>query len=102
MVSIGVPDLSTAFLVAAIVPLIIGFIVGLVIKNVLKIGIAIAILIVILIVLGVVSPGQIIQPVLSLVKSGPGLASSAHRLASYLPYSSVSFLIGLAIGFLKG
>ena len=102
MVGILPPDLSTTFLVAAILPLVLGFIVGMIVKRVLKLGIAIAALIIILIVLGIVTPGQILNPLLSLFKSGSSLSSEAQRLAGYLPYSSVTFLIGLALGFLKG
>ena len=102
MVNFLPPDLSTTFLVAAILPLIIGFIVGVIVRSALKIGIAIAALVVILIALGIVSPDQILQPLLSVVKSGPALAADAQRLAGYLPYSSLTFVIGLAIGLLKG
>ncbi len=102
MVNFLPPDLSTTFLVAAILPLIIGFIVGVVLKSAIKIGIALAILVILLIALGIVSPDQVLQPVLSLVKSGPALAADAQRLAGYLPYSSLTFIIGLAIGLLKG
>jgi uncharacterized membrane protein (Fun14 family) len=102
MVNFLPPDLSTTFLVAAILPLIIGFIVGVILKNALKIGIALAILAILLIALGIVSPNQVLQPILSLVKSGSSLASDVQRLAGYLPYSSITFIIGLAVGFLKG
>jgi uncharacterized membrane protein (Fun14 family) len=102
MVSILAPDLSTTFLVAAILPLIIGFIVGVIIKSALKIGILLAVLVLVLIALGIITPEQVLSPVLSLVRSGSALASEARRVAGYLPYSSVTFIIGLAIGFLKG
>ena len=102
MVTIAIPDLSTTFLVAAIVPLILGFIVGVIIRSALKIGIAIAVLIILLIAAGVISPGQVLQPLLSIVKSGPDLVTYAQRVAGYLPYSSLTFLIGLAVGLWKG
>ena len=102
MVTLALPDLSTTFLVAAIVPLILGFIVGVIIRSALKIGIAIAVLIVILIAAGFLSPNQVLQPLLSIVKSGPDLVTYAQRVAGYLPYSSLTFLIGLAVGLWKG
>ena len=102
MAGFALPDLSTTFLVAAIVPLIIGFIVGVIVRSVLKIGIAIAVLIVILIAAGILSPNEVLQPLLSVVKSGPSLAPYAQRVAGYLPYSSLTFLIGLAVGLWKG
>jgi len=102
MVTVALPDLSTTFLVAAIVPLILGFIVGVIIRSALKIGIAIAVLIILLIAVGIISPGQVLQPLLSIVKSGPDLVTYAQRVAGYLPYSSLTFLIGLAVGLWKG
>jgi uncharacterized membrane protein (Fun14 family) len=102
MVSFLAPDLSTTFLVSAILPLIIGFIVGVILKSAIKIGIALVILVVLLIALGVISPNQVLQPILSLVKSGSTVSSYAQRVAGYLPYSSITFLIGLAVGYLKG
>ena len=102
MVSLVLPDLSTTFLISAIVPLIIGFIVGVILKSAIKIGIALVILVVILLALGVISPDQVLKPLLSLVKSGSSLTTYAQRVAGYLPYSSLTFLVGLAIGYLKG
>ena len=102
VVNILPPDLSTTFLLAAIVPLILGFIVGLVVKSVLKIGIAIAALVIALILLGVITPDQVLTPLLSLLKSGSSLTSGVQRLAGFLPYSSITFTVGLAIGFWRG
>ena len=101
MVNFLPPDLSTTFLVVSILPLVIGFIVGVIIRSAIKIGIAIAIIVVLLIVVGIISPDQVLQPLLSLVKSGD-VSSYAERVAGYLPYSSLTFIIGLAIGLLKG
>jgi uncharacterized membrane protein (Fun14 family) len=100
--SFAPPDLSTTFLVAAILPLILGFIVGVIIRSALKIGIAIAVIIVILIAAGIISPDQVLKPLLSIVKSGPDLVTYAQRVAGYLPYSSLTFIIGLAVGLWKG
>ncbi len=102
MVSFLPPDLSTTFLVAAILPLIIGFIVGVILKSAIKIGIALAALVIILIALGIITPTQILTPLLSFFKSGSSLTSDVQRLAGYLPYSSLTFIIGLAVGLLKG
>lgn len=96
------PALDLTFSLAVIAPLIVGFVVGLLVKKVIKIGVLLAILVLILIGLGVLAPNQVIQPLLSLVRSGPALASKVKEVASYLPYSSVTFLIGLAVGFYKG
>jgi hypothetical protein len=102
VVGILPPDLSTTFLLAAILPLVLGFIVGLIVKRVLKLGIAIAALVIILILVGIITPSQVIGPILSLVRSGSSLTSDVQRIAGYLPYSTVTFIIGLVIGFLIG
>ena len=102
MATIAVPDLSTTFILAALVPLILGFLVGTVIKQALKVGAVVAIIILLLIFVGALTPSQVIQPILSAVKgSGPQAVSQAQRLAGYLPYSSITFLIGLAVGFYR-
>ena len=102
MVNFLPPDLSTTFIASAVVPLIIGFIVGMIVKHAIKIGIALVILVILLIGLGTITPDQVLQPLLSLVKSGASLSSYATRVAGYLRYSSLTFLIGLAVGYLKG
>lgn len=99
---VGPPSLSTTFLIVSIVPVIIGFIVGVIIRSAIKIGIALAVLVVLLIAIGILSPSQVLTPILSMVKSGSSLTSYVSRVAGYLPYSSVTFIIGLAIGLLKG
>ena len=95
------PDASVTFIVALLVPLVLGFLVGMVIKTALKIGAAIAIIALLLIFTGILTPSQIIEPIMSLVRSGPALTSKVSQIAGYLPYSSVTFLIGLAVGFFK-
>jgi hypothetical protein len=35
------------------------------------------------------------------VSSGPALTSKVSQIAGYLPYSSITFIIGLAVGFFK-
>ena len=102
MVTILPPDTSSAFIISLIVPLVLGFLVGMVVKSAVKIGAAIAIVIVLLIFVGALTPSQVIQPILSAVKgSGPSVLTQAKRIAGYLPYSSVTFVIGLAVGFFR-
>ena len=102
MATVLPPDLSTTFIVATLIPLVIGFLVGRIVKSALKIGAAIAIIILLLIFAGALTPGQVLQPIYTAVKgSGPQVVTEAKRLAGYLPYSSITFLIGLAVGFYK-
>jgi uncharacterized membrane protein (Fun14 family) len=96
------PSFSITFLVATIAPFLIGLLVGIVIKSAIKIGIAVAILVLLLIGLGIVTPDQVLRPLFSFVESGSSLTAKVKEVAGYLPYSSVAFLIGLAIGFFKG
>jgi hypothetical protein len=96
------PAANITFGVAIIAPLIIGLLVGILIKSVIKVGLILAALILILIGLGIVTPDQVLRPLLSFVQSGSTLTAKVKELAGYLPYSSVTFLVGLAIGFFKG
>jgi uncharacterized membrane protein (Fun14 family) len=96
------PSLSLTFSAAVIVPIILGFIIGLIVKKVLKIGLLVAILVLVLIAIGVLAPDQVLTPIVSLARSGPSLTSKVGQIAGYLPYSSITFLIGLAAGFYKG
>lgn len=102
MVNFLLPDLSITFLIAAILPLILGFVVGIIIKSVFKIGIALAVIVLLLIVLGVITPDQVLAPLVSIARSGTGLTSEVQKIAGFLPYSSITFIVGLALGFLKG
>lgn len=96
------PALNTTFIVSIVAPFIIGFLVGIIIKSAIKVGFAILFLIIILIFLGILSPQQVIGWAVSIVKSGSAVTTKAEQIAGYLPYSSVTFLIGAAIGFFKG
>jgi len=102
MVTILPPEVSVTFLAALLGPLILGFLVGLIAKSVLKIGLAVAAIVIILIAMGIIAPEQVLTPLISLFKSGSGLASKVDQLAGYLPYSSIAFIAGLVVGFFKG
>ncbi len=96
------PDASITFLTAAIGPLVIGVIVGIIVKSALKIGLALVALALALIILGFLTPDQVITPLLSFLRSGTALATKVKQVAGFLPYSSVTFLLGVGIGFWKG
>jgi uncharacterized membrane protein (Fun14 family) len=102
LVAILPPDLSATFIAAALLPLIIGFIVGLLIKNFLKIGLLIAAILLLLIVAGFLSPDEVLKPLLGFLKSSSTVSAWIKRVAGYLPYTTLTFIIGLVIGFLKG
>jgi uncharacterized membrane protein (Fun14 family) len=102
MVALLPPDASTTFIAAVLVPALLGFIVGIVAKLALKIAAAIAVVIIVLIVIGFIQPNQVIQPIVALIRSGPSLISKVDQIAGYLPYSSITFIVGFVVGFFKG
>ncbi len=102
MVIILPPDTSTTFLAALIVPLVIGFLIGTIAKGLLKVVIAAGALVLILIALGMVTPDQVIGPLVGLFRSGQTYAEKVRQISGFLPYSSLTFIIGLAVGFLRG
>ena len=95
------PSINATFLVVLIAPLIIGLLVGILIRSAIRIGIVLALLILLLIGLGIVTPDQVLKPLLALIESGSHLTAKVDEIAGYLPYSSATFLIGLVIGFLR-
>ena len=102
VVAILPPDLSATFLIALLLPLAIGFIVGILIKNFLEIGLVIAAILLVLIFLGFLSPDQVLKPLLGWLKSGSTVSDWINRIAGYLPYTSLTFIVGAIIGFLVG
>jgi len=88
-----------AWLVPVVLPFIIGLLVGAIIKKGLKLFVVVAALIIVLVATGI----------LSLTISGlyaaamqflPRLYDLGHGWLNVLPYSSVAFLVGLALGLL--
>jgi len=102
MVTLLPPDGSTTFLAALLVPLILGFLVGTIAKGIFKVAVAAGVLVLLLIVLGMISPQQIIGPVVSLFRTGSTYTDKVRQIAGYLPYSSLTFIVGLVVGFFKG
>ena len=102
MVPILPPSLSATFIIAALLPLAIGFVVGLLIKKILTIGLIVAAIILLLIIAGYLSPEQVLKPLLGFLKSSSTVSDWIKRVAGYLPYTSLTFILGLIVGFLKG
>ena len=102
MTAVLPPDISTTFVVTAIIPLAIGFVIGLLIRMMAKIGIVVAALVLLLIIAGFLSPDQVLKPLIGFLKSGSAVEGWIRRVAGYLPYASVTFIVGAIIGFLKG
>ena len=88
-----------AWLIPVVLPFIIGLLVGVVIKKGFKLVIAVVALVIVLVVTGVLSltlPGLFDEA----MKFLPKLYDVGAGWLNVLPYSSVTFLIGLALGFL--
>jgi uncharacterized membrane protein (Fun14 family) len=90
-----------AWLIPVVLPFIIGLLVGIVIKKGLKLLVVIVALIIILIATGIVSLtfSDLFAATMQVL---PKLYDVGIGLLNVLPYSSIAFLIGLALGFLKG
>src|SRR5437016_14643335 len=94
MVTLLPPDGSTTFLAAILVPLILGFLVGTIAKGIFRVAVAVGVLVLLLIVLGMISPEQIIGPVVSLFRTGSTYTDKVRQIEGYLPYSSLHLLVG--------
>lgn len=88
-----------AWLIPIVLPFIIGLLIGAVIKKGLKFLMLIVALVIVLVVTGILSvtfSGLYAQAMLFL----PKLYDVGHGFLNVLPYSSVTFLVGLVLGFL--
>jgi uncharacterized membrane protein (Fun14 family) len=88
-----------AWLIPVVLPLIIGLLVGAIVKKGFKLLIAVVALIIVLVAIGILSwtfTGLFDEA----MKILPKLYDVGHGWLNVLPYSSVAFLIGLALGFL--
>jgi uncharacterized membrane protein (Fun14 family) len=90
-----------AWIVPVVLPFIIGLLVGIVIKKGLKLLIAIAALIIVLIATGILSV-SFTDVFSQAMKFLPKLYDAGQGWLNALPYSSITFIIGLVLGFLFG
>jgi uncharacterized membrane protein (Fun14 family) len=86
-----------AWIIPIFVPFIIGLLVGVVIRATLKLVIFIVALVIVLVATGVLSLTftDLYDKAMEYL---PKLYNSGHSWLNVLPYSSVAFLIGLALG----
>ncbi len=96
----GIPS-EIAFLFPIIVPFIIGLLVGLLIKHSVKLLLILAALVIVLVVTGALSIGfgDLYDKAMEFL---PKLYDAGRGWVNVLPYSSVSFIIGLVVGLVKG
>lgn len=98
-------DVGSEALVPSLVLLVIGFLVGIVIKRTVKLGLAILSLIGVLAAFGYINlhlngPSQ--ETIYRVFSYAQPFANQATEAASILPIASAAFLVGLALGILKG
>ena len=88
-----------AWLIPVVLPFIIGLLVGAIIKKGLKLLVVVVALIIVLVATGVVSLtfANLFDEAMKFL---PKLYDVGRGWLNVLPYSSVAFLIGLALGFL--
>lgn len=102
ILAIGLPSLSAGFLGSILLPLVIGFLIGMLAKKLLSIALILIAILVLLGAGGFVAP-DIFAPVMNIgMNNLPRAISAVRILAGFIPYSSIAFLIGAVLGFLKG
>ena len=90
-----------AWLVPIIIPAIIGLLVGVIVKHSIKLMFTIAALVVLLVLTGFIS--FTFQDVFDqAMKFLPRIIGTGSGLIDVLPYLSITFIIGLALGLWKG
>jgi uncharacterized membrane protein (Fun14 family) len=83
-------------------PLVIGFLVGVLAKRVLSLAAVLIALFIALAALGYLSPDQVTAFLKQLGYAANEALAYATRIKNAIPYSSITFLIGLALGLWKG
>ncbi len=90
-----------AWIIPIVVPFIIGLLVGAIIKRTLKMAILIVALVIVLIAMGTISLTyeDVYDKAMDYL---PKIIDTGEGLKDVLPYLSITFIIGLALGLWKG
>lgn len=91
-----------AWIIPLVVPLIIGLLLGVILKRTVKLAILLVALIIVLGAVGYTQLPTIHEILAKALTYLPIIRKEAGVLVNILPYSSATFLIGLAIGLWKG
>jgi uncharacterized membrane protein (Fun14 family) len=83
-------------------PFVMGLLVGALVKRIVSVAVVLVALFIILVALGYMSPQQVAQILQQIGYSAKDAVATAMNLRNAIPYSSLAFLIGLAIGLWKG
>ena len=94
--------IPTSEIAYALVSVLLGLLVGYLVKNIIKIGLTILAIIIILIAIGAISPHTVISGIETVTNYTPQIEKYVSQILTYLPYNSLLFIIGFAIGLWKG
>jgi hypothetical protein len=83
-------------------PFVVGLLVGVLAKRIVSVAVALAALFIALTALGYMSPQQVAQILQQIGYSAKDAVATAMNLRNAIPYLSLAFLIGLAIGLWRG
>ena len=90
-----------AWIVPVIIPALIGLLVGVIVKHSMKLMFSVTALVVLLVLAGYI--GITFQEVFDqAMRFLPRIIGTGSGIIDVLPYSTVTFLIGLALGLWKG
>jgi uncharacterized membrane protein (Fun14 family) len=92
---------TLAWIIPLLIPFLIGVLVGFIVKHAIKLMFAVAALVLLLVLFGAVSLTyhDIFDQALTLL---PRIIGTGSGFLDVLPYSSLTFLIGLALGLWRG
>jgi len=96
-----VPE-EVAWVLPTLLPFIIGLLVGVIIKRALKLLLIVIVLIVVLAAMGYVHFPSVEELMKAALTYLPLIQREAGPLINLIPYTSISFIIGLLIGLWKG
>lgn len=96
-----VPE-EVAWVLPTVVPFIIGLLVGVIIKRALKLILVVVVLIVVLAAFGYIQLPSVEELMKAALTYLPLIQSEASPFINLIPYTSLSFIIGLLIGLWKG
>ena len=91
-----------AWIIPIVVPLVIGLISGVIIKKALKLILVIVLLIIVLAIVGYIQYPSTESFLRNALTYLPLIQEKAGPLLNILPYTTVSFVIGLILGLWKG
>lgn len=91
-----------AWVIPTILPFVIGLIIGVIIKRAIKLILAVIVLLLVLVAVGYLQMPTTEELMRIALTYLPLIQKEAGPLINFIPYTSISFIIGLLIGLWKG